>query len=325
MPFTRRGFLAAATAATAAAGTTGVMADLRPATPTATRAQLAAAYGVCVHPNWASGPMYGQTERWMEQIADLGVKQMRGLVVPQQAECRRTAELCRRYGIKWLMTIAPPTWRLGPAETTDRINQVAADYADVVLGFEGVNEPNNAGTSDWAQRTVAIQRAIWDARNTHPELADVKVLSPSMHDVVEDQSSGAGYRALAARGIGDLCDVASLHSYPRGGEVTTGLADRLQLMDLAFEGKPVWITETGWTTYSGGTGHRPTTESDAAEFGGEGISRIAAHQRVQKAFRYELLDDRSSGRDSEARFGLVRADWSRKPEYDRVRKVLTGS
>ncbi|MGH3345824.1 MAG: glycosyl hydrolase [Nocardioides sp.] len=323
MPLTRRGFLAATGAATAAVGTTGVISGLRIPATAATSAQLAAAYGVVVHPSWAKDPMYGQTDRWMAMLAELGVKQIRGLVVPHQAQSRRTAQLCRRYGIKWLMPVVP-AWRLSPAEATARVNQIAAEYADVVLALEGVNEPNNTGVSDWAQRTIAIQRAIWDARNANPELADIRVLSPALHDRNEIENGGAGYRALAAKGIDKLCDRVSLHSYPRGGEVTTGLADRLKMVDTAYADMPVWITETGWTTYTGGSGQKVTTTDNAAKYGAEAISTIADHPRVRKAFRYELLDDPGTGSNPESRYGLVNADWSRKPEFYSVRKVLTG-
>lgn len=323
MPLTRRGFMAATGAATAAVGTTGVISGLRSPAAGATQSQLAGAYGVVVHPSWAKDPMYGQTDRWMALLAELGVKQIRGLVVPHQAQCRRTAELCRRYGIKWLMPVVP-AWRLTPAEATARVNQVAADYADVVIGLEGVNEPNNTGTSDWAARAVAIQRAIWDARNANPELAGVKVLSPALHDRREYETGGAGYRALAAKGIDKFCDRASLHSYPRGGNVTTGLADRLKMVDIAYKDMPVWISETGWTTYTGGSGQKATTVDTAAKYGAEAISTIAEHPRVLKAFRYELLDDPGTSSNPESRYGLVSSDWSRKPEFYSVRKVLTG-
>ena len=118
--------------------------------------------------------------------------------------------------------------------------------------------------------------------------------------------------------------MASLHSDPRGGEITTGLDERLGMVDIAFEGMPVWITETGWTNYTGGSGQRSTKESAAAEYGAEAISTIAAHPRVQKAFRYELLDDPGTDSNPEHRYGLVRPDWTRKPEFYSVRKVLTG-
>ncbi|QZY29788.1 glycosyl hydrolase [Nocardioides coralli] len=318
MPVTRRAFLGAA-AVTAA----GVSVDLPTRAAAATSpSTLHKAYGVCTHPNWARDPMWGHTDRWMEDLAELGVRQIRGLINPRSATCRRAAELCRRYDIKWLMPVAPPSFRLGPAEVSDRIDHIAAEYGDIVLGFEGVNEPNNTGRGDWADRTIAIQRAIWDARNRHHELENARVLSPSMHDVVEDRNNGAGYRQLAQRDVHKYCDVASLHSYPRGQEITNGLDSRLKKVDIAYDGMPVWITETGWTTYNGKAGHRPTSESDAARHGSEGIKKIAKHERVQKAFRYELLDDPGSGRDPETRFGLVRADWSRKPEYHQVHDVL---
>ncbi len=321
MPTTRRGFLAATGAATAA-GTTGVISGLPSPAAAATRRQLRRTYGVVVHPSWAEDPRWGKTDRWMGLLADLGVKQIRGLVVPHQDECRRTARLCRRYGIKWLMTVTADG-RLTPRETRRRVHQIADDYADIVLGLEGINEPDTS-RKGWAERTVDIQRAIWEARNNHRALKGVKVISPSLHDRNEDESDGAGYRALKRKGIGELCDVAGLHSYPRGRRITTGLADRLKLVDIAYRGKPVWVTEFGWTNYSGGSGQRPTSEARAAELAARGIPRIADHPRVQKAFRYELINDPSHGSGPGAHYGLVRADWSRKPEFRAVRRVLHG-
>lgn len=324
MSTTRRGFLAATGAATVAAGSTGVISGLNSPASAATRRQLRRTYGVVVHPSWAEDPRWGKTDRWMGLLADLGVKQIRGLVVPHQDESKRTARLCRRYGIKWLMTVTAEG-RLTPKETLQRVHQIADDYADVVLGLEGINEPNTS-RDGWAERTVAIQRAIWEARNNHRALKGVKVLSPSLHDVNEDESDGAGYRALKRQGIGELCNVVGLHSYPRGRWIGYGLSDRLKLVDIAYKGKPVWITEFGWTNYTGGDGQRPTSERRAATLAYRGIPRIADHKRVQKAFRYELIDDpRHGGTDDPgANYGLVRKDWTRKPEYLAVRRVLHG-
>ncbi|HEX6683550.1 MAG TPA: glycosyl hydrolase [Candidatus Limnocylindrales bacterium] len=323
MPTTRRGFLAATGAATAAVGTTGLISGLNSPASAATLRQLRRSYGVVVHPSWAEDPRWGKTDRWMGHLADLGVKQIRGLVVPHQDECRRTARLCRRYGIKWLMTVTTDG-RLTPRETRQRVRQIADDYADVVLGIEGINEPDTR-KDGWAKRTVAIQRAIWEATNNSRALKGVKVVSPSLHDVDEDRSDGAGYRALKRQGIADLCDVVGLHSYPKGRRITFGLADRLKLVDIAYRGKPVWVTEFGWTNYSGGSGQRRTSEARAAELAARGIPKIADHPRVQKAFRYELIDNPSHGSGSPgAHYGLIRTDWSRKPEFRAVRRVLHG-
>jgi hypothetical protein len=324
MPTTRRGFLAATGGATVAAGTTGVISGLNSPAAAASRRQLRRTYGVVVHPSWATDPRWGKTDRWMGLLADLGVKQIRGLVVPHQDECKRTARLCRRYGIKWLMTVTADG-RLTPRETRQRVHQIADDYADVVLGLEGINEPDT-GKDGWAKRTVDIQRAIWEARNNHRALDGVKVISPSLHDVNEDESGGAGYRALKRQGIGEYCNVVGLHSYPKGRRIGYGLADRLKLVDIAYKGKPVWITEFGWTNYTGGSGQRSTTEKRAATLANRGVPKIADHKRVQKAFRYELIDDPRHGGASApgAHYGLVRADWTRKPEYRAMRRLLHG-
>lgn len=323
MSTTRRGFLAATGAATVA-GSSGVISGLNSPAAAATRRQLRRTYGVVVHPSWAEDPRWGKTDRWMGMLADLGVKQIRGLVVPHQDECKRTARLCRRYGIKWLMAVTTDG-RLSPREARQRVRQIADDYADVVLGIEGINEPDT-NRSGWAQHTVDIQRAIWEVTNNSRALKGVKVVSPSLHDRNEDVSDGAGYRALKRKGIREFCDVAGLHSYPKGRRITFGLADRLKLVDIAYRGKPVWISEFGWTNYSGGDGQNPTSEARAARLAARGIPRIADHPRVQKAFRYELVDDPRHGGPAApgAHYGLVRADWTRKPEYRAVRRVLHG-
>lgn len=323
MSTTRRGFLAA-TGAASVAGTTGVISGLNSPATAATTRQVRRTYGVVVHPSWATDPHWGKTDRWMGLLADMGVKQIRGLVVPHQDECKRTARLCRKYGIKWLMTVTADG-RLTPKETRQRVHQIADDYADIVLGLEGINEPDT--TKDgWAKRTVAIQRAIWEARNNHRALDGVKVLSPSLHDVNEDESGGAGYRALKRAGIRELCNVVGLHSYPKGRRIGYTLGDRLKLVDIAYKGKPVWITEFGWTNYTGGSGQNPTTEKRAATLAYRGVPKIADHKRVQKAFRYELLDDPSHGGASApgAHYGLVRKDWTRKPEYRAMKRLLHG-
>lgn len=320
---TRRGFLAATATATAAA-TTGLVPSLATSAEAVAVRDLRRTYGVVVHPSWASDARWRRTDRWMRLLADLGVKQIRGLVVPHQAECRRTAQLCRRYGIKWLMTVTADG-RLTPDQTRHRVRQIAEDYADVVLGIEGVNEPDTT-RDGWASATVEIQRAIWEARGAHSALEGVPIVSPSLHDVREDESGGAGYRALAEAGIADLCDVVGLHSYPKGRRIQYGLAERLDLVDLAYAGKPVWITEFGWTNYTGDSGQRSTSPRRAARLAYRGVPNIADHGRVEKAFRYELIDNPQHGGASApgAHYGLVRRNWTLKPEYRAMRRLLHG-
>jgi exo-beta-1,3-glucanase (GH17 family) len=116
-----------------------------------------------------------------------------------------------------------------------------------------------------------------------------------------------------------------MHSYPKGKEVTTALDERLARVDKGFPDHPVWLTETGWSTYTktGSSGPVPTTEADAATYGAQVPATIHAHPRVDKAFRFELLDDPGAS-NPEANYGLIRIDWSAKPEADALRAVLKG-
>jgi len=115
--------------------------------------------------------------------------------------------------------------------------------------------------------------------------------------------------------------------YPRGSDVLTGLEERIERADIAYAGKPVWLSETGWTTYrkSGSGGHAATTEADAAAYGAAAPAIIRDHPRVDKAFRFELRNHppAATSTNSEARFGIVRPDGSWKPQAEALLDVLT--
>lgn len=298
-----------------------------------TRDELRAAWNVCVHPNFQSKPAWEDPDEWMAEVADIGHASIRGLFNPSLPNCRRTLELCRHYGITWLMTLAPGDGSVTATQVESRIKYLADNgWGDVVLAFEGPNEPEAAGAATWVATTINVCKAIKRGRDAH--LPDKLILSPSMHDVREDNSNGAGYRALAEQNIAALVDRISLHSYPKGDTVLTGFNDRLELARIAYPNTmKVWLTETGWTTYTrrpdGTRGPQPTTEADAAIYGAEAPAIIAAHPVIEKAFRYELRDDPVANMDAlmndergETRYGTVRPDGSRKPEAIATKAVL---
>lgn len=301
--------------------------------PGPTQADLRAAWNICVHPNFQAKPAWQNPAEWMAEVAAIGYGSIRGLFNPSLPNCRLTLELCRQYGVTWLMTLAPGDGSVTPAQVESRIKWLADNkWGDVVLAFEGPNEPEAAGAATWVEVTLGICQAIKRGRDTH--FPDKLILSPSMHDIREDNSNGAGYKALAAVGIAEYVDRISLHSYPKGQTVLTGFEPRLELAHLAYPvGMKVWLTETGWTSYpkvTGGGGPQTTTEEDAAIFGAEAPGIIHAHPDIEKAFRYELRDDPvnmdtlPNDQRAEARYGVVRPDGSWKPEATAVQSVLTG-
>jgi hypothetical protein len=291
-----------------------------------TKAELRAAYGVCV-PFIPNPTTYADLGRWFGELAAMGVTQIRGAFGQNNAKAREALPLCRQHGIKWLMVLVPEDWSVNAAGVATRMKWLHDNgWHDVVLGFENINEPDHERgggqpPADWAQRVVTLQKAIHANRNLY--FPGVPVLTSSLHDLVQDATDGAGYVAISE--AGPYADAVAMHSYPKGKEVTTALDERLARVDKGFPEHPVWLTETGWSTYTktGSSGPVPTTEADAATYGAQVPATIHEHPRVDKAFRFELLDDPGAS-NPEANYGLIRTDWSAKPEADALRAVLKG-
>jgi hypothetical protein len=90
-------------------------------------------------------------------------------------------------------------------------------------------------------------------------------------------------------------------------------------IDKAAPGRqiPVYVTEIGWPTSSGGG----VSESVAAAY----LQRflLLAHTRawIAGVWWYDLVDDGANATDSEARFGLLRQNGQPKPAYDALLKI----
>ena len=87
-------------------------------------------------------------------------------------------------------------------------------------------------------------------------------------------------------------------------------------------GKPIWVTEIGWSTCAGATDC--VTEAQQAAYLRTflHLARTTWRSYVRAVFVYELRDSAPQPRDNpKAWFGLLRADLSRKPAWRVLRNV----
>ena len=215
MPTTRRGFLAATGAATAA-GTTGVILGAplsrsrrhaAPAAPRPTGSSCTPA-GPRTHAGARPTAGWGCWQIWASSRSAVSS-------FPHQDECRRTARLCRRYGIKWLMTV---TTRRAPqpARGQERVRQIADRLRGRRARHRGHqrarHEQGRLGEADGRDPARDLGG---DQQQPCAQGGQGRLPRPCT-TVNEDRSNGAGYRALKRQGIAELCDVVGLHSYPKG-------------------------------------------------------------------------------------------------------------
>jgi len=288
-------------------------------------------YGVCSHPNFNKAT-YKHTAAWMERLAGMNASSFRGLYSQQLPSVRLATTEARRLGIGWLATVAPEDWSQSEAELLNRLGHLRDNAADVVIGIEGVNEPNHERSggsppADWPERTVAIQKIIWDFVQATPTLSHVKVVGPSLHASVSTVHED--HLRLGRLGVQDYMDYAGLHRYFGGRYPDYLIDERLGWIKEAFGDKPTWVTETGYTNAMANPGgHRPAPEDVSAAYAP--ICLLEWAIRGCRSTRYELLDDPDAGEkdDQQANFGLWRtpsldpATWTEKPEASVMRTFL---
>jgi hypothetical protein len=140
----------------------------------------------------------------------------------------------------------------------------------------------------------------------------------------EDYDIPTYLRLLHAAGGWDTFDVLAIHPYRPGApeasswrrDQTMDFEGELRQVDALiheFGDKPVWITETGWSTYKGFYG---VTDDEQANFLVRTYIGAMAHPSIQRVFWYDLRNDTQPGaayekpvyRDTEVQFhyGLLR-------------------
>ncbi|MFJ1713504.1 hypothetical protein [Streptomyces sp. NPDC088260] len=177
----------------------------------------------------------------------------------------------------------------------------AAAYAPYTKDFAVYNEFNGTGFNDGAcgitaacyiDMVKAVKRAVPDANVVGPTSAGTQ---PGWHD------------DFIARGGLDYLDTFSVNYYAGAGdgpgtppEEIKALGEFAQLVKKVEARKkmPVWVTENGWPTNTGGW-----SESQQADYliRAQTLARAAG---ADKYFWYDVLDDGDNPGDREHRFGL---------------------
>ncbi len=212
------------------------------------------------------------------------------------------------------------------------VSDSARRYRGRVKAWGIWNEPNLV--SFWAGTRaqyvdVLLKPASEEIRAADP---DALVCGP---DLAHLKAGGADWYTWlldVLRRAGDAIDVVTHHVYDQGdhGNVTRKLdastafggdpqywdvvapSVREVLREAKAEGKPFWLTETGWASDQVGE------TSQAANVRGlldDWFGRPGEPSWVKKIFLYELVDD---GSDGVGRWGLLRPDRTPKPAYTAV-------
>lgn len=182
--------------------------------------------------------------RILNAIYDLGVGYVREWWRPHSLAQKAAFTALADNGVGVHLYIGDLTYT--PAQAAADVAALArAPFVDAVIAISGPNEPNSQGGDGWAQKAVALQRAIYSEAFDHPALARVAIVGSALKENVADLD--ADYRALADAGIARWCTAGDFHCYP-GDDGAVAIAREARRSHQAYGRMLLWNSETGWTT-----------------------------------------------------------------------------
>jgi hypothetical protein len=212
---------------------------------------------------------------------------------------------------------------------------LAARYGDRVAAWEIWNEPNHPDFSQAPDQAAAYARLL---KAAYPA---VKAANPHT-TVVGGALSLCDYaflQRLYDLGAKGSFDAFSVHPYSddlspldarAGGDprysFVRGVPKIRATMLANGDSRPIWLTESGWTTSTvRGAEHWLNGVSEAAQalYVRQQAEQVVQWPYVKANITFNLLDVGSDRADRNANFGLVRVDGSAKPAFAAIRTAAT--
>lgn len=318
-------------------------------------ASRAPAAGVVWHGMWSSWDP-GERGRTLDAMAahdlgwvrlDVGWASLQpdgpGRLDPYElARVRSAVGMARSRGLKvlvmfWLTPAwAGPQLRAAPDDSRDyaaALGELAA-AVPAVEAWEVWNEPNDADffasadPADYARLLGAAHDAL---RRSAPR--DQVVMGGTSYN------DAAWIEKALAAGAAGRYDVMATHPYGAPADRPATAADdgtrysfghlRMVLAAMARHGdagRPVWLTEVGWSTHRDAPGAPPwergVDEAAQAERSARLLTLCAERfPAVEAVFFYTAVDHRTGTRSQYDNYGLLRDDLSAKPVLDAIAAV----
>ena len=250
----------------------------------------------------------------------------------------RVVDAARAQGYSVLAVLAgTPAWAQGPipsllpgAVPVDPntygafAGAAAAHLGNRVDSYEVWNEPNIPSffAPVDAARYVGLLRAAYPAIHTADPGATV--LSAGLATTIDTGAWTVApvtfLQQMYAAGAGGFMDAVALHPYTFPFTVENDPNGQWAQVDQAYGtmaangdgGKKIWITELGAPT---GNGPMAVTEEAQAAIIGSSLAQASRLPYVGPVFVHALRDAGTDAFDSEQNYGLLRADFSRKPSF----------
>jgi hypothetical protein len=254
--------------------------------------------------------VYSNAATLIQELQTLGITNVRD-ATPTSSSLPIDIALAKA-GIHFDLMESNPSLAYGQvngAADVARAHALEAAVPGSVVALEGVNEYTGINATLWGSSSYNnLQWGVNDAQqlqaaaNADPLLANATIVAPSAI-----QMDSLPY-------FGNYVDATNAHSYGQtGGQLAHYITYGVLYAQDSDPGKPVYITETGISSYGNySTWGGSTDEKNQAIIEANGILDAFA-AGAAKTYLYELMDDPTASAGQEQHFGLFRSDGSAKP------------
>lgn len=245
------------------------------------------------------------------RLQELGIRHVREEARPKHPHIREKLLDLATIGIKSTL-IMDPRWQVTPENAVI----LAKEMLGSIEAIEGPNEWDihrdlTYKGQPYPQGVLDFQTDLYQAIKQDPATAYLPVLSSSVSEAKEIPHLGK-----------QACDVANIHSYPRGGKSPTHKLDEkwISAAKLICDSDTIIVTESGYhnAIEKYGVGDRASAKYLPRlylEYFNRGIKRTYLHQLLDLKPNPELDNPTFN-------YGLLRYDGSPKPAFIALKNLI---
>lgn len=267
--------------------------------------------GVNVHLHY-DNTVYGNFPLIQGLLKNLGVRHTRdGLIDTNWQPYYQRHVALGQLGIKCLFIT-------GPAESDALLTSWPGRVPGAFEGYEAPNEYDNSGDQHWAATLQSFLPRLYKAVKSNSATSAFPIVGPSLISASD---------IAPLKNLAPYFDFANMHNYFGGHNPgTAGWGDNgygsivynMNIDQTAWPGKPIWTTETGYTT--GPSNPQWIPESVEGKYVPRMVLEQALHG-VMRTYIYELIDEGQANAGNDGAFGLARQDGSPKPAYTALKNL----
>jgi hypothetical protein len=194
---------------------------------------------------------------------------------------------------------------------------LAAGQNVTVESYEGPNEADTQGDSNWVADTRSFMQAVYPSIKSNSSTSTIPVLGNTLAGASSDWAALGNMTAYE--------DYGNMHPYANTQNPSFNFTADLAAQVAVSGSQNIYITESGWSNAMQATDNSPNvTEDVSSRYIGRLFFETMLHN-WPRTYVYELLDEQADPAmtSTQQHFGLFRNDYSAKPAATVVANLIT--